>query len=64
MDDYKESLKRMYGEKDVDLALKSLSGEIRFHGLEETDLNLKGLKKHLRLIESYKKIKAKRQENI
>ncbi len=63
MDDYVESLKRMYGDKDVDLAFKSLSGEIRFHGLEETDLNLKGLHKHLRLIESYKKIKAKRQEN-
>jgi len=52
----------MNGQDYVDLALKSISGEVRFFGLTETDGNLKGLEKHLRLIESYKKLHSARQK--
>jgi ribosomal protein S12 methylthiotransferase accessory factor len=33
---------------------------VRFHGLTPTNMQLEGLDKHLRLIESYKKLHAVR----
>ncbi|MGM0515222.1 MAG: hypothetical protein ACQER3_21390, partial [Pseudomonadota bacterium] len=33
-------------------------GSVRFHGLTPTNMQLDGLEKHLRLIESYKKLHA------
>ena len=62
LQDFKASLIKMNGQDYVDLALKSISGEVRFFGLTETDGNLKGLEKHLRLIESYKKLHSARQK--
>lgn len=53
---YQKNLTRMYGENLMDVVMKTISGEIRFPGLFKTDLSLAGIDKHLKLIESYKKI--------
>lgn len=55
---YEKNLARMYGETLLETVTKTISGEIRFPGLFKTDLNLTGIDKHLKLIESYKKIQA------
>jgi len=33
---------------------------VRFHGLEETNMQLEGLERHLKMIESYEKLHAAR----
>ncbi len=53
---YIPNLTRMYGEEVLNNVIKSVSGDIRFFGLTKTNMNLEGLDKHLKLIESYKKI--------
>ncbi len=60
--DYLPNLTRMFGSEMVENVSKSLTGEIRFFGLTETDSNLKGLDKHLRLIESYQKLQKAKAE--
>lgn len=63
LDNYLSSLKRMYGQKMVDAAVQSVSGELKFYGLAETDMSLKGIDKHQKFIESYQKLqKAKRNK--
>lgn len=57
---YTDALNQMYGEKLVDDALACILGEKKFLGLVETDMSLKNLEKHQRLIESYKKLQNKR----
>jgi ribosomal protein S12 methylthiotransferase accessory factor len=57
---YENNLNRMYGQELVALVRDCVLGNIRFHGLTETNSELKGLDKHLRLIESYKKLQKKR----
>ncbi len=47
---------RMYGEEVMDAVVGSISGSVRFFGLTKTSMDLEGLDKHLRLIESYKKL--------
>lgn len=54
--DYNTNLTRMYGSELLDTVVKCVSGEIRFYGLTETNMKLIGLDKHIRLIESYKKL--------
>lgn len=54
--DLEKNLTRMYGEELVSVVWKSLSGELRFYGIPETDLGLSGLDKHRRLIKSYEKL--------
>ena len=56
MEDYTKSLNKMYGKDFIETVLKSSTGEIRFYGLTTTDMSLKDQDKHLRLIESYKKL--------
>ncbi len=60
LNNYAHSLKQMYGQELVDLVVNTISGEVKFPGLHETDLNFKGLDKHLKLIESYKKLQKAR----
>lgn len=58
--DYLPSMTRMFGEATIKSALDSIEGNVKFFGLTPTDMNLSGLDKHLRLIESYQKLqKAK-----
>ncbi len=60
LEDYLLSFQRMYGTSVTDAAVGSVDGSIRFHGLTPTNMQLEGLDKHLRLIESYKKLHAVR----
>ena len=60
LDDYLPNLKRMFGEEVMKAVVGSVNGEVRFHGLTPTSMQLEGLDKHLRLIESYKKLHAAR----
>ncbi|KTT47841.1 protein involved in RimO-mediated beta-methylthiolation of ribosomal protein S12 YcaO [Pseudomonas oryzihabitans] len=58
--DYETNLRRMFGNERMDAVLGSVTGSVRFHGLTPTSLKLEGLDRHLRLIESYKKLHAAR----
>lgn len=62
LSDYLPNLTRMYGTKVMDAVTQSISGEIKFYGLTPTNMQLVGIDKHLKFIESYKKLqKAKRE---
>jgi len=60
LDDYLFNLRRMFGEEVMENVVGSVTGELTFFGLTETSMNLEGLDRHLRLIESYKKLHAAR----
>ncbi|MFC6633992.1 OsmC domain/YcaO domain-containing protein [Microbulbifer taiwanensis] len=60
LSDYIANLRRMFGEEVMDAVVGSVDGSVRFHGLTPTNMQLGGLDKHLRLIESYKKLHAAR----
>lgn len=60
LNDFRENLIRMYGAPLIEAVTKSVSGEIKFFGLPETSLKLEGIDKHLRLLESYKKLQKAR----
>ncbi|CAE6901124.1 OsmC domain/YcaO domain-containing protein [Ectopseudomonas khazarica] len=58
--DYEHNLRRMFGSERMDAVIGSVQGSVRFHGLTPTSMQLEGLDKHLRLIDSYKKLHAAR----
>ncbi|PKM25813.1 MAG: OsmC domain/YcaO domain-containing protein [Gammaproteobacteria bacterium HGW-Gammaproteobacteria-13] len=60
MSDFEPNFRRMFGNERMDAVLGSLDGSVRFHGLTPTNMQLEGLDRHLRLIESYKKLHAAR----
>lgn len=60
LDDYLPNFQRMFGEEIMTTVVGSVSGEVRFHGLTPTNMQLEGLERHQRLIESYKKLHAAR----
>ncbi|MCH8544849.1 MAG: OsmC domain/YcaO domain-containing protein [Alcanivorax sp.] len=60
LDDYLYNLTRMFGQTTMDAVVGSTQGTVRFHGLTPTNMQLDGLEKHQRLIESYKKLHAHR----
>ncbi|MBW7469502.1 OsmC domain/YcaO domain-containing protein [Marinobacter sp. F4218] len=60
LDDYIANFRRMFGDDTMDAVVGSVNGTVRFHGLTPTNLQLDGLEKHQRLIESYKKLHAAR----
>jgi ribosomal protein S12 methylthiotransferase accessory factor len=64
MSDYIFNFKRLYGEQTMDAVVGSVNGDVRFYGLTPTNMQLKGLDKHLRLIESYKKLHAARATRV
>lgn len=65
LSDYLPNLVRMHGKELMDVVTKSVSGELRFHGLTKTSSKLEGIEKHLKLIDSYKKLqKAKRNWSV
>ncbi|WP_277372144.1 OsmC domain/YcaO domain-containing protein [Pseudomonas sp. AA-38] len=57
---YEHNLRRMFGNERMDAVIGSVDGSVRFHGLTPTSMQLEGLDKHLRLIDSYKKLHAAR----
>ncbi|WP_205341214.1 OsmC domain/YcaO domain-containing protein [Denitrificimonas caeni] len=60
MDDYEPVFRRMFGEERMDAVLGSVTGAVRFFGLTPTSMQLEGLDKHLRLLDSFKKLHAAR----
>lgn len=58
--DYEANFRRMFGNERMDAAIGSVNGSMRFYGLTPTSLQLEGLDRHLRLVESYKKLHAAR----
>ncbi|GAA0846411.1 OsmC domain/YcaO domain-containing protein [Marinobacter szutsaonensis] len=60
LDDYIVNFRRMFGDDTMDAVVGSVEGTVRFHGLTPTNMQLEGLDKHLRLVESYKKLHAAR----
>ena len=60
LDDYLYNFRRMFGDPVMDAVVGSIEGSVRFFGLEETGMDLRGLDRHLKMIESYKKLHAAR----
>lgn len=64
LNDYEINFRRMFGDERMDAVIGSMDGSIRFYGLTETNMQLEGLDRHLRLIESYKKLHAARAKAV
>ena len=64
LDDYETNFRRMFGDERMDAVIGSMDGSIRFHGLTETSMKLEGLDRHLRLIDSYKKLHTARKKFV
>src|SRR5471030_1265302 len=60
LDDYEVNFRRMFGDPRMDAAMGSVHGDVRFYGLTPTSMKLEGLDRHLRLIDSYKKLHSAR----
>ena len=58
--DYVLNFRRMFGDARMDAVLGSVDGSVRFFGLTPTSINLEGLDRHHRLIDSYRKLHAAR----
>ncbi|MFJ3486855.1 OsmC domain/YcaO domain-containing protein [Pseudomonas sp. NPDC090202] len=58
--DYETNFRRMFGNERMDAVIGSVEGSVRFYGLTPTSMKLEGLDRHLRLIDSYKKLHAAR----
>ncbi|MCF6439886.1 OsmC domain/YcaO domain-containing protein [Pseudoalteromonas luteoviolacea] len=56
IEDYIYNLTRMFGQENMDNVIGSINGDVKFYGLTETNTQLEGLDKHLKLIESYTKL--------
>ena len=56
IEDYITNLNRMFGEETMANVIGSVNSDVKFFGLSKTSMKLEGLDKHLRLIESYKKL--------
>jgi ribosomal protein S12 methylthiotransferase accessory factor len=56
IDDYVPNLYKIYGSEVMENVLGSVTGKVKFSGLIKTSMKLEGLDKHLKLIESYKKL--------
>lgn len=58
--DFEPNFRRMFGNERMDAVVGSVQGDVRFYGLTKTNMQLDGLDRHLRLIDSYKKLHAAR----
>src|SRR5476651_25744 len=58
--DYEANFRRMFGNERMDAVIGSVNGTLRFYGLTPTSMKLEGLDRHLRLIDSYKKLHSAR----
>ncbi|WP_413705189.1 OsmC domain/YcaO domain-containing protein [Pseudomonas sp. Pseusp16] len=56
LSDYEANFRRMFGNERMDAAIGSVDGSVRFYGLTPTSMKLEGLDRHLRLVDSYKKL--------
>jgi ribosomal protein S12 methylthiotransferase accessory factor len=56
LQDYEANFRRMFGDARMNAAIGSVDGSVRFYGLTPTSMQLEGLERHHRLIDSYKKL--------
>ena len=56
LDDYLNNFTRMFGKERIEAVVGSVKGSIRFYGLEPVGMELTGLERHQRLIQSYQKL--------
>jgi len=47
LEDYLYNFRRMFGDEVMDAVVGSINGTVRFYGLEETGMDLRGLDRHL-----------------
>ena len=64
LEDYEANFRRMFGSERTDAAIGSVDASVRFYGLTPTSMKLEGLDRHLRLIESYKKLHSARAKTV
>ena len=64
LEEYEANFRRMFGDERMDTVIGTVEGRIRFYGLTETSMKLEGLDRHLRLIDSYKKLHAARAKAV
>lgn len=60
LEDFLPNLSRMFGKEVMENVVGSVNGTVKFYGLEPTNMKLEGLDRHLKLIDSYKKLHAYR----
>lgn len=60
LDDFLFNFRRIFGDETMDTVVGAVEGRVRFPGLTQTSMQLDGLEKHQRLIDSYKKLHAAR----
>jgi ribosomal protein S12 methylthiotransferase accessory factor len=60
LENYELNFRRMFGDERMNAAIGSVDGSVRFHGLTPTNLQLDGLDRHQRLLDSYKKLHTAR----
>jgi Uncharacterized conserved protein len=63
-DHFIENLKRMFGAVTTEAVVGSVTGEVRFHGLTQTSMQLEGLDRHLNLIEFIQKVHTARGQAV
>jgi ribosomal protein S12 methylthiotransferase accessory factor len=56
LEDYEVNFRRMFGNERMDAVMGSVNGSLRFFGLTPTSMQLEGLDRHHRLMDSYKKL--------
>ncbi|WP_335950691.1 OsmC domain/YcaO domain-containing protein [Acinetobacter beijerinckii] len=64
LEDYETNFRRMFGNERMDAVIGSVEGTVRFYGLTPTSMKLEGLDRHLRLIDSYKKLHKARAKAV
>ena len=64
LEDYETNFRRMFGNERMDAVVGSVEGTVRFYGLTPTSMKLEGLDRHLRLIDSYKKLHKARAKTV
>jgi ribosomal protein S12 methylthiotransferase accessory factor len=58
VNEYMPTVEKMYGKTMVEKAQNIINGHVRFDGLHESDMNLKGFEMHQKLLTSYEKLQA------
>ena len=56
LENYLSNFRRMFGNEQIEAVIGSIEGSLRFFGLTPTNMNLEGLDRHQRLMDSYKKL--------
>lgn len=64
IEDFIHNLNRMFGIEVMEAVIGSINGDVRFYGLEPTNMDLDGLDRHQRLLNSYNKLHKARAERV